>query len=185
MQEWWLDETNLGGSVAPAFGAAYLRATMGGRPCASEAYLMARGNPYGSDSFPAHERLTRCLLNVASGGVAAESFGWPGHEESTLTVLRAVSERERWLTHTEPLPWAGLLVSEQTRQFYAYQDIAERFLPHVFGVFRAGLEEHLPLALVNDWDLNAAELGKYKVLVLANAAALSDVQVQAVRQFVR
>lgn len=26
MQEWWLDETNLGGSLMPAFGAAYLRA---------------------------------------------------------------------------------------------------------------------------------------------------------------
>ena len=34
MQEWWLDETNLGGSIAPAFGAAYLRAVTGGRPCA-------------------------------------------------------------------------------------------------------------------------------------------------------
>jgi hypothetical protein len=184
MQEWWLDETNLGGSLAPAFGAAYLRATMGGRPCASEAYLMARGNPYGSDSFPAHERLTRCLLNLTSGGVAAESFGWPGHEESTLTVLRAVSERERWLTHTEPLPWAGLLVSEQTRQFYAYKDIAERFLPHLFGAFRAATEEHLPLTLLNDWDLDGPTLARYGVVVLANAAALSDAQAAAVRAYV-
>jgi hypothetical protein len=32
MQEWWLDETNFGGSVAPAFGAAYVRATVGTVP---------------------------------------------------------------------------------------------------------------------------------------------------------
>ncbi len=64
-----------------------------------------------------------------------------------------VERRAPWLTQTEPLPWAALLVSEQTRQFYAYEDIAGRFLPHVFGAFRAALEEHLPLTLVNDWDL--------------------------------
>jgi hypothetical protein len=185
MQELWLDETNLGGSVAPACGAAYLRGTTGGRPCASEAYLMARGNPYGTDSFPAHERRTRNLLALAAGNVTAESFGWPGHEDSTEAVFRQVRERERWLTRATSLPWAGLLVSEQTRQFYAYQDIPERFLPHVFGAFRCALEEHLPLTLLNDWDLDAAALAPYAVLVLANAGALSDAQAAAVRAYVR
>jgi hypothetical protein len=185
MQEWWLDETNLGGSLLPAFGAAYLRAVAGGRPCASEAYLMSRGNPYGSDSFPAHERLTRCFLNLTNGGVCAESLGWPGHEASTGAVFREVARRERWLTHTRPYEWAALLVSEQTRQFYAYKDVEKHFLPHVVGAFRAAAEEHFPLTLLNDWDLNRATLRPYQVLVLAGAAALSDAQVEAVREFVR
>ncbi len=184
MQEWWLDETNRGASVAPAFGAAYLRAVTGDRPGASEPYLMSRGNPYGTDSFPHHERLTRTLLALTHGSVAAHSFGWPGHRETTRELFREVARREKWLTGTKRLPWAALLVSEQTRQFYAYEDIAERFLPHVFGAFRAALEEHLPLALLNDWDLNPVELSKYQVLVLPNAATLSDAQVRAVRQFV-
>jgi hypothetical protein len=186
MQEWWHDETNLGASVAPAFGAAYLRAVAGDRPCASEPYLMARGNPYGTDSFPAHERLTRAMLNLAHGGVAAESFGWPGHVASAEQVFREVRRRAEWLPRAEPLPWAALLVSEQTRQFYAYRDIAGRFVPHVFGAFRAALEEHLPLTLVNDWDLlDAAALARYAVLLLPNAATLSDAQAAAVRAFVR
>jgi hypothetical protein len=185
MQEWWLDETNLGGSIAPAFGAAYLRAVAGDRPCASEAYLMSRGNPYGSDSFPAHERFTRCFLNLTSGGVCAESLSWPGHEASTTTVFREAARRERWLTRTAPLPWAALLVSEQTRQFYAYKDIEKHFLPHVFGAFRAATEEHLPLTLVNDWDIDIATLSRFAVLILPGAAALSDAQIEAVRTFVR
>jgi hypothetical protein len=185
MQEWWLDETNFGGSIAPAFGAAYLRGITGDRPCASEAYLMSRGNPYGTDSFPAHERLVRELLAITNGGVTATSLGWPGHQESARVVFRAAAERQRWLTRTSPIHWAGLLVSEQTRQFYAYADIAERFLPHLFGTFRAASEEHLPLTLLNDWDLNPSVLDRYAVLVLANAAALSDAQVAAVRDFVR
>ncbi|HLN27227.1 MAG TPA: alpha-amylase family protein [Gemmataceae bacterium] len=185
MQEWWLDETNFGGSVAPACGAAYLRGLTGSRPCASEAYLMSRGNPYGTDSFPVHERLTRNLLAIANGSITAEALGWPGHEQSTYEVFRQVGERERWLTRTTPLPWAGLLVSEQTRQFYAYKDIADRFLPHVYGAFRCGLETHLPLAPINDWDLTPEALSRYAVLVLPNAAALSDAQTAAVRSYVQ
>jgi hypothetical protein len=185
MQEWWLDETNVGASVAPAFGAAYLRAVAGNRPSASEPYLMSRGNPYGTDSFPKHERLTRSLLALTHGSVAAYSFGWPGHGDGTKEMFREVELRSRWLTQARPLPWAALLVSEQTRQFYAYEDIAGRYLPHLFGAFRAALEEHLPLTLINDWDMDARELAKYGVLVLPNAAALSDAQVEAVRQFVQ
>ena len=183
MQEWWLDETNFGASVAPAFGAAYLRAVSGGRPCASEPYLMSRGNPYGTDSFPAHERQTRCLLAVTNGNVLAESFGWAGHE--VAADFQEIALRERYLTRTEALPWAALLVSEQTRQFYAYKDIANRFLPHVFGAFRAATEEHLPLTLLNDWDVESEGLARYAVIVLANAAALSDRQVAALRAYVR
>jgi hypothetical protein len=183
MQEWWLDETNFGASVAPAFGAAYLRATVAGRPCASEPYLMTRGNPYGTDSFPAHERLTRCLLAVSQGNVLAESLGWAGHDPAA--DFKEVRAREPYMARLDALPWAAMLVSEQTRQFYAYKDIAERFLPHVFGPFRAALEEHLPLTLINDWDLDPARLARFAILLLPNAAALSDAQVATVREYVR
>jgi hypothetical protein len=185
MQEWWLDETNLGASVAPAFGAAYLRGTVGGRPNASEPYLMSRGNPYGTDSFPRHERVARALLATTHGSLAPESFGWPGHEASTREVFRALGARERWVTRARPLPWAALLVSERTRQFVAYRDIAGRYLPHLFGTFRAALEEHRPLDLINDWDLTAEGLSRFRVVVLADAAALSDAQADAVREYVR
>jgi hypothetical protein len=185
MQEWWLDETNFGGSVAPAFGAAYVRAIVGPRPAASEPYLMSRGNPYGTDSFPAHERLTRGLLALTNGSLWPEAFGWPGYAASAVESFRVMGQRGPWLTRTKRLPWAALLVSEQTRQFYAYRDIAERYLPHLYGTFRAGMEEHLALDLINDWDLTQASLEMHRVLVLANAAALSDAQSAAVRQYVQ
>ncbi len=184
MQEWWLDETNLGASIAPAFGAAYLRAVAGG-PCASEPYLMSRGNPYGTDSFPHHERMTRAFLALTYGNVAAHSMGWPGHRESTREVFAAVKEREPWLTDAEPLPWAGMLVSEQTRQFHSYQDIAGRFLPHPFGAFRAATEGHRPVTLLTDDDITADRLKRFAVVVLPGAAALSERQCAALRGYVR
>ncbi len=185
MQEWWLDETNFGASVAPAFGAAYIAGTAGHRPNASEPYLMLRGNPYGSDSFPPHERLVRTFLALTNGSLAPQSFGWPLVGDSTAEALREIGRRERWLTHCQPLPWAALVVSEQTRQFYAYKDIADRYLPHLFGAFRAAAEEHLPLTLINDWDLEAKALAKYRVVVLANTAALSAAQADALRDYVK
>jgi hypothetical protein len=185
MQEWWLDETNAGASIAPSFGAAYLRAVSGDRPCASEPYLMSRGNPYGTDSFPHHERLVRTLLAVTHGNIAAHSIGWPGHRDSTRDVFREVQRRAPWLVGTRTLPWLALLVGEQTRQFHAHADIANRFLPHVLGAFRCAVEEHLPVALITDDDVTATGLARHRVLVLPGSTALSDRQVEAIRRWVK
>jgi hypothetical protein len=184
MQEWWLDETNVGSSLLPAFGAAYLRATTGRRLSGSEPYLMSHGNPYGTDSFPQVEHLARGMWVLTNGAVPPISFGWSGHRETARQVLKEVERREPWVTNVTDLPWAALLVSEQTRQFYAYRDIPGIFLPPLLGVFRTAYEEHLPLSLLNDWDLTPETLSKHRVLVLAGAAALSDEQVAAIRAYV-
>lgn len=185
MQEWWHDETNLGASVAPAFGAAYLRATVGGGPNASEPYLMTRGDPYGTDSFPRAERLFRSMMAITHGSLPASSFGFAGHRESTREVFEALKQREPWITRARSLPWAALLVSEQTRQFHDHANVAERFLPRVYGVFRAAMEQHWPLDLINDWDASTlASLKRYRVLIMPNVVALSDGQAKAIQAFV-
>lgn len=185
MQEWWLDETNLGASVAPAFGAAYLRGLTGGRPCGSEPYLMTRGNPYGTESFPRTERLFRTLLATTQGSLAPQSLGWPGGARAAAEALGAIRDRERWTLRARPIPWAAMLVSEQTRQFAAYRDIPACFLPHVYGTFRAALESHRPLDLISDGDLRPEILARYKVLILPSASALSDEQAEAIRAYVQ
>ncbi|MEX2187421.1 MAG: alpha-amylase family protein [Pirellulales bacterium] len=185
MQEWWLDETNLGSSVAPAFGAEYLAAVTGYRKCGCEPYLMSRGNPYSPDSFPAHERMVRSMTVLAHGSTTAHSLGWTGGADGAAPVFAETKRREPWIVGGTPLAWAAILVSEQTRQFYAYRDIAERFLPHVFGAYRMVMEEHLPAMLINDWDVTSESLRRFRVVVLPNAAALSDAQVAALREYVR
>src|SRR5204863_2752720 len=81
--------------IAPAFGAAYLSATVGYGANASEPYLMSRGNPYGSDSFPKEERLARTFLAMTHGSQAAQSLGWPGQEEIGRASCRE-RRRRRW-----------------------------------------------------------------------------------------
>ena len=54
------------------------------------------------------------------------------------------------------------------------------------GVFRAMMEDHLPLDIVIEPDVeNLDTLRKYKVLVLPNAACLSQRALDAIRIFIR
>ena len=185
VQEWWLDEVNLGASVVPAFGAAYVRALTGGRTGASEPYIMSHGNPYSTSSFPRHELFVRCMMAMTNGSITPLAVPTAAGKDAGDDALREIGRRKKWVVRTTPEPWAALLVSEQTRQFYAGGQIMERFLAHALGVFRVGWEEHLPITLITDLDLRAERLAPYKVLILPNAAALSDVQVATIREFVQ
>ncbi|MFO1063356.1 MAG: alpha-amylase family protein [Pirellulales bacterium] len=183
VQEWWLDEVNLGATVVPYFGAAYVRAVSGGKVGASEPYLMSHGNPYTTDSFPPHELTVRCLGAMTNGSFTplAQMSG----KESTQQTLREIAVRREWFARLEQQPWAALLISEPTRQFYAHGNIVERWLSHAAGVYRTGMEEHLPMTLITELDLKPEELGRYRVLILPNVACLSDRQCEIIREYVR
>jgi hypothetical protein len=115
------------------------------------------------------------------------AVGQPEHlQQAIYDCLGEVKKRKAWLTDKRPEPWAALLVSDNTRNFYGRSSgkVEERYMSNCFGVFRAAMEEHLPVTLINDWDVNDEDLAPYKVLILANSACLSDRQAGAVRRFV-
>ena len=183
VQEWWLDEVNQGATVVPYFGAAYVRAVSGGKVGASEPYLMSRGNPYSIDSFPAHELTVRCLGAMTNGSFTpiSQAIG----KETTQATMREIVKRRDLFTRLEQEPWAALLVSESTRQFYAHGNVMERWLSHALGVYRMGMEEHLPVTLITELDLTLEILDRYKVLILPNVACLSDLQTGTIREYVK
>ena len=178
MQEWWMEETHLGSSVASPFGAGLLRALSAQRVSYCAPYSMTRGNPYGGESFPAHEMLRRTMLALNNGSLSGD--------DSLPEVTAAVQARIPLQRGAKNMPYAALLFSEQSRQFYGMdrEGIIENYLPHPFGIYRAALEEHLPVTIVTDYDLQPGKLDAYKVLILPNAACLSDEQVQVIRDFV-
>jgi hypothetical protein len=187
-QEFWLDETNRGATIVPALANAYIWACTNHRVAFSEPYLMSHGNPYGKDSFPAHEVRRRMMLAVTHGAGPSLAVLQPEHmQPAVFEALADVERRKPWLTHKRPEPWGAIVLSDNTRVFYGRHPgkVEERYLAHVFGSFRAVVEEHLPATLLCDWNLTDDDLAPYKVLVLPNAACLSDVQCAAVREFVR
>jgi hypothetical protein len=186
-QEFWLDESNRGNSIVPAIANAYIWATTNHRVAFSEPYLMSHGNPYGKDSFPQPEILRRMLLAATHGAVPSIAVLQPQELQSAvLECMREVQARQTWLTHKQPERWAALLVSDNTRNFYGRSsgEVESRYLSNVFGMFRMAMEEHLPVTLINDWNLTEADLSGYSVLILPNAACLDDSQAAAIRKFV-
>ena len=187
-QEFWLDETNRGTTIVPAFANAYIWATTNHRVAFSEPYILSHGNPYGKDSFPPHEILRRMMLALTYGAAPSIAVAQPENlQQGLYDCLDEVQRRKPWLTHKTPEPWAALVMSDNTRNFYGRSAglVEERYMANVLGAFRATVEEHLPVAVINDWNLNPADLAKYKVLILPNTACLDDAQVAAVDAFVR
>lgn len=187
-QEFWLDETNRGTTIVPAFANAYIWATTNHRVAFSEPYLLSHGNPYGKDSFPPQEILRRMLLALTYGAAPSIAVGQPASiQEELYRCLDEVQRRKPWLTHKRPEPWAAMVMSDNTRNFYGRSpgQVEERYLASVLGTFRTAVEEHLPVTVINDWNLTPADLAPYKVLILPNTACLDDAQVAAVEQFVR
>ncbi|MEI6915607.1 MAG: beta-galactosidase trimerization domain-containing protein, partial [Armatimonadota bacterium] len=185
--EFWLDEEHRGNSMVPAFGNAYMWALTNQRVAFSEPYMMTHMVPYGTDSFPQNEALVRGLLLTTYGCRPAYYMHWSNHGESTLQHIAEVQKRAPWMTHIKSEPWAALLMSDQTRTFYGRDGgkVETRYISNVVGAFRAGIEEHLALNVITDWNLNAKDLARYKVLVMPNAACLSDQQIAAVDEFVK
>lgn len=186
-QEFWLDETNRGATIVPAFANAYIWATTNHRTAFSEPYILSHGNPYGKDSFPPQEILRRMLLTLTYGAAPSIAVIQPPNLQDELyACLDQVKKRKAWLVDKKPEPWAALVMSDNTRNFYGRSAglVEERYMASVFGVFRAAVEEHQVLTVINDWNLNTAELAPYKVLILANTACLDDDQVAAVERFV-
>ncbi len=186
-QEFWLDETNRGTTIVPAFANAYAWATTNHRVAFSEPYILSHGNPYGKDSFPPHEIQRRMMLALTYGAAPSIAVAQPANLQQELyDCLDEVGRRKPWLTHKSPEPWAALVMSDNTRNFYGRSAgrVEERYMASVFGTFRATVEEHLPVAVINDWNLTAADLARYKVLILPNTACLDDAQVSAVEKFV-
>ena len=187
-QEFWLDETNRGTTIVPAFANAYIWATTNHRVAFSEPYILSHGNPYGKDSFPPTEILRRMMLALTYGAAPSIAVAQPPSlQEELYRCMDEVQRRKPWLTHKSPEPWAALVMSDNTRNFYGRSPgkVEERYMASVLGTFRTAVEEHLPVTVINDWNLTPEDLAPYKVLILPNTACLDDAQVAAVEQFVR
>ena len=186
-QEFWLDETNRGTTVVPAFANAYIWATTNHRVAFSEPYLMSHGNPYSKDSFPAVEIFHRMMLALTYGASPSIAVSQPSHlQKAVHDAMDEVQKRRPWLTHKSPEPWAALVMSDNTRNFYGRRPgaVEERYLSSVLGVFRVAVEEHLPVTVINDWNLNDSDLSRYDVLLLPNTASLDEAQLKAITRFV-
>ena len=121
-------------------------------------------------------------LEAAPWGVYPEFVESTGREEYMQLSVDNIKAREAWWIHSEPVPFVGIVVSEQTREYYKTNARAE-YLSHVLGAFKALQESHIPVRLLTEYDLENVDLQGVRVLVLPNVACMSDRAVEVVRRF--
>jgi hypothetical protein len=91
---------------------------------------------------------------------------------------------ERYLRNQAPLARVALLHSEQTAAFHSGVADGDRAADHVLGMYHALVEARVPFELVHEAFLTPETLDRFKLLILADAAALSDAQCRAIREYV-
>jgi hypothetical protein len=95
------------------------------------------------------------------------------------------ARHERYLRNEASLARVALLYSEQTADSYTGVAAGERPGDHLLGMYHALIEARVPFEMVHEAFLTPDRLDAFKVIVLANAAALSDDQCAAIRAFVQ
>ncbi len=123
-------------------------------------------------------------LEGAPWGVYPEFVESAGREEYQKLHAANVKSREEWWGDSEPVPYAGIVASEQTRTLFANAALPQYF-SHTLGAFKAVFETHWPVRVLTEYDLEEADLKGIRVLVLPNVVCLSDRAAEVVRRFVR
>ncbi len=132
---------------------------------------------------PAVELMLRCLEG-APWGVYAEFVENTEREEYYRMYAAHVKARQEWWKNSEAIPYIGIVASEQTRLLLG-KDTLPQYFSHTLGAFRAVFEQHWPVRILSEYDLENADLQGIRILVLPDVRVLSDRSTEVVRRFVK
>jgi hypothetical protein len=167
-----------------AFGrsAKQYRAVMGQRPIAG-LFSVGVEEPYRwKDSVQAWPEVRLWALEGIANGLRPWFTKFSGvlYDPRWLRTVEDLfawhHRHERYLRNEAPLARVGLVYSEQTRDFYGKAEAEARVDDHLKGLYHALVEARIPFEMVHEARLEAADVDRYKLLLLPNVAALSDAQ---------
>ncbi|MBC8469071.1 MAG: beta-galactosidase trimerization domain-containing protein [Planctomycetes bacterium] len=92
---------------------------------------------------------------------------------------------EPYLRNIAPLARTAMVYSEQTEKHYGGEKWQQGSNGHELGMYHALVEARVPFEMVNDRLLDAEHLKAFKLLILPNVAALSEMQCEQLRQYVK
>lgn len=122
----------------------------------------------------------RPWFNKVSGSV---------HDKRGLKVIEDLYQwhyrAERYLRNEAPIARVAMVYSQQTGEFYGGAQARAKVEDHTLGMYQALIDARIPFEMAHEGLLDAAHIGKYKLLLLPNIAALSDAQCGQLREYVR
>lgn len=155
---------------------------LGGLARHGRAFMWSAGGVPGSLRLGAVEPDIRAMTMLTNGCVPSISV--PGRDV-LARYLPQIATRDEVVRGATPYPWCGLVVSEKTELWYGRDRIVDRYIKGVYGAWQALAERHLPVRLVTDRDLELGRVPDCRVLLLPNAAAMSEAEAETLRAFVR
>jgi hypothetical protein len=170
--------------------AKEFRAVMGRKPVAG-IFSVGLEEPYRwKDSVQSEAEVQLWVADATANGMRpwVTKFSGVLYDRRWLPVVERIYDwhfrHERYLRNERSLARVALLHSEQTETFHQGVADGDRSADHMLGMYHALVEARVPFDLVHEALLTPDRLAQYKLLVLADAAALSDAQCEAIRQYV-
>ncbi|GBC75740.1 hypothetical protein HRbin06_01062 [archaeon HR06] len=176
------------GYLCPSELAKFLKGVSGGKPAEVIVYRHTGGWDY---SIKAKEQIKWEIATIIANGCAATIVDAPypdGSLEKEVyhrigEIFSEVKRRKEFLLGVEPIKYAALYYSQNTKDFYARDELA-RYIPFFNGAYKILVESHIPFEIVSDRHLmNLDKLKEYRVLILPNSVCLSDRQCDVIRDF--
>src|SRR5262245_1729577 len=171
--------------------AKEFRAVMGRKPVAG-IFSVGLEEPYRwKDSVQSEPEVQLWVADATANGMRpwVTKFSGVLYDRRWLPIVERIYDwhyrHERYLRNERSLARVALLDSEQTETFHTGAADGDRAGDHVLGMYQALIEARVPFDLVHEALLTPDRLDAYKVLVLADAAALSDAQCEAIRRYVQ
>ncbi len=208
----WDFPPDQGSNLLPSFTCRYYRGLTGDRPAWVLPYLCEQGQF--NMQPPAAECDLREMTVLTNGCLVGQGH-WQQNDVASLARFnKMLQDREPFTRDTRSLKWAAMLVGESSRLLYGLPGVrhevpigswmgsgvdspamgglsaGERRMPahmeSAVGVFRAMMEDHLPLDILIESDVESSDvLARYRVLILPNAACLSAKAIDTIRAFVK
>jgi hypothetical protein len=166
------------------------RSVMGRRPVGG-IFSVGLEEPYRwKDSVQSEPEIRLWVAEGTANGMRpwVTKFSGVLHDRRWLPIVERIYEwhfqHERYLRNEAPLARVALLHSEQTETYHPGVAQGDRADDHVLGMYHALVESRVPFELVHEAFLTPEGLDRFKLLILADAAALSDAQCSAIRAYV-
>jgi Hypothetical glycosyl hydrolase 6 len=169
--------------------AKEMRALMGMRPIGG-IFSVGVEEPYRwKDSVQSEPEIRLWVADATAHGMRPWFTKFSGvlYDRRWLPIVERIygwhHRHERYLRNTASLARVAMVTSEQTGTFYKGAP-GRTASDHANGMYQALVESRVPFDMLHETLLTPDRLDRYALLIMANVAALSNTQCDAIRAYV-